>query len=114
MRISDWSSDVCSSDLKHVSTLVRAIFNIGVIFKYADSLQAIRQPQLHAHIGYAVALDPRPRACEIHHLVAGVAHIGIERSEARRVGTECVSTCRFGWSTYYSKKKKKNRNIKHT
>src|SRR3546814_14701280 len=31
------------------------------------------------------------------------------RSEERRVGTECVSTCRSRWSPYHKKKKKKNR-----
>src|SRR3546814_11443875 len=30
-----------------------------------------------------------------------------QRSEARRVGKECVSTCRSRWSPYHSKKKKK-------
>src|SRR3546814_8716733 len=29
----------------------------------------------------------------------------MDRSEERRVGTECVSTCRSRWSTYHSKKK---------
>src|SRR3546814_13400878 len=32
---------------------------------------------------------------------------GIDRSEERRVGTECVRTCRFRWWAYHSKKKKK-------
>src|SRR3546814_16198240 len=31
----------------------------------------------------------------------GVAACGILRSEERRVGTECVSTCRSGWSPYH-------------
>src|SRR3546814_18915074 len=31
----------------------------------------------------------------------------VERSEARRVGKECVSTCRSRWSPYHEKKKKK-------
>src|SRR3546814_17282341 len=32
---------------------------------------------------------------------------GSSRSEERRVGKECVSTCRSRWSPYHSKKKKK-------
>src|SRR3546814_11332401 len=32
------------------------------------------------------------------------------RSEERRVGKECVSTCRSRWSPYHSKKKKKKKN----
>src|SRR3546814_13729259 len=34
----------------------------------------------------------------------------IRRSEERRVGKECVSTCRYRWSQYHEKKKKKNKN----
>src|SRR3546814_13182763 len=34
---------------------------------------------------------------------------GRHRSEERRVGKECVSTCRSRWSPYHKKKKKKNR-----
>src|SRR3546814_2340411 len=33
------------------------------------------------------------------------------RSEERRVGKECVSTCRSRWSPYHSKKKKKQNNM---
>src|SRR3546814_10942709 len=32
-----------------------------------------------------------------------------ERSEERRVGEECVGTCRSGWSPHHKKKKKKKR-----
>src|SRR3546814_14042379 len=32
------------------------------------------------------------------------------RSEERRVGKECVSTCRSWWSPYHEKKKKRNKN----
>src|SRR3546814_13935871 len=41
--------------------------------------------------------------------VFGVGHAhacGAVRSEERRVGKECVSTCRSRWSPYHSKKKK--------
>src|SRR3546814_13452616 len=37
-----------------------------------------------------------------------------ERSEERRVGKECVSTCRSRWSPYHYKKKTKTLNIKRT
>src|SRR3546814_13810066 len=37
----------------------------------------------------------------VDHIGAGIAH----RSEERRVGKECVSTCRSRWSPYHSKKK---------
>src|SRR3546814_11557059 len=37
--------------------------------------------------------------------VAGTSRFALDRSEARRVGKECVSTCRSRWSPYLSKKK---------
>src|SRR3546814_12750931 len=40
---------------------------------------------------------------------ADVARGDYPRSEERRVGKECVSTCRSRWSPYHSKKKKQNR-----
>src|SRR3546814_14809693 len=43
--------------------------------------------------GYHADLDPEK--------------LGFERSEERRVGKECVSTCRSRWSPYHSKKKAK-------
>src|SRR3546814_18194229 len=39
---------------------------------------------------------------------SGFIHI-YSRSEERRVGKECVSTCRFRWSPYHKKKKKKTK-----
>src|SRR3546814_20778211 len=37
----------------------------------------------------------------------------IVRSEERRVGKECVSTCRSRWSPYHKKKKKQRRQYNH-
>src|SRR3546814_18030414 len=37
-------------------------------------------------------------------------NVGKPRSEERRVGKECVGTCRSGWSSYHSKKKQTNTN----
>src|SRR3546814_1016827 len=72
MRISDWSSDVCSSDLRAAG---RARANYGFYMGASnDNLDAIR------------ALDP---------LTAP------GRSEERRVGKECVRTCRSRWSPYH-------------
>src|SRR3546814_9960438 len=65
MRISDWSSDVCSSDL--------------------GSLDAI-------------GLGRRLERIAQHH--RGRQNRG-QRSEERRVGKECVSTCRSRWSPYH-------------
>src|SRR3546814_1594222 len=68
MRISDWSSDVCSSDL-------RDGVSIG-----AD---------------IPAALDTWARRLRVPFPPA------LPRSEERRVGKECVSTCRSRWSPYH-------------
>src|SRR3546814_6129740 len=80
MRISDWSSDVCSSDLQ---------FAIGgqVI------LSSPGGPCLWC---LGVLTDAR---LEQEAQKYGAA--GGKRSEERRVGKECVSTCRSRWSPYH-------------
>src|SRR3546814_14053104 len=105
MRISDWSSDVCSSDL-----VKRAMFEWWgpIIHEYyggseVNGLCAVGPQDWFTHPG------------TVGKAALGVAHIcddeGKElpvgetgavyfRSEERRVGKECVSTCRFRWSTY--------------
>src|SRR3546814_7287501 len=71
MRISDWSSDVFSSDLQI----------------------------------YDVDFEPVEGAVRDHnaaglHTLDHLTH-NVNRSEERRVGKECVSTCRSRWSTYH-------------
>src|SRR3546814_6457677 len=84
MRISDWSSDVCSSDL-HVD---------------------IRHGHISLFIGQRTArIVMKPwRSGAFDH--PGHAHAANWlSSEERRVGKECVSTCRSRWSPYpYIKK----------
>src|SRR3546814_19882101 len=85
MRISDWSSDVCSSDLERDPGLVP-----GALAR-ADRLSR-RLPDRYArHRNHEPAV-PILRAVQ-------------GRSEERRVGKECVSTCRFRWATNHEKKK---------
>src|SRR3546814_10476026 len=76
MRISDWSSDVCSSDLE--LPLRR---------------QGCAEDRLQ---GRPTAAGFRIRARQDH---PQPYHCG--RSEERRVGKECVSTCRSRWSPYH-------------
>src|SRR3546814_7335491 len=84
MRISDWSSDVCSSDLP------------GPPFP----LQTGSAP---AHAGTA-ARDPRSDLASAMWIVTLGQDRLRARSEERRVGKACVSTCRSRWSPYHSKK----------
>src|SRR3546814_3435492 len=70
MRISDWSSDVCSSDL---CVRLGQVECLVVEFPVGPRLRRLRRAK-HGHD---------------------------QRSEERRVGKECVSTCRSRWSPYH-------------
>src|SRR3546814_11575341 len=96
MRISDWSSDVCSSDLgdQRVGQQLQQPV-VGV-----EHVQAL--PRHAAGAGHAVR--QRGRAFARHRGHAGRS----ARSEGRRVGKEGVSTRRSRWSPEHSKKKQKS------
>src|SRR3546814_2376559 len=81
MRISDWSSDVCSSDLALLDGGLGHVFYLDVDAHHGDGVQD------------AFHDDPRVFTLSIHE--------DGRRSEERRVGTECVSTCRSRWSPYH-------------
>src|SRR3546814_13233126 len=95
MRISDWSSDVCSSDLPR---------------KGDDKDQAIAMPvftRLVSHSRSALYLSPRALLwCACADMAPKWGRHA--RSEERRVGKECVSTCRSRWSPYHYKKTRLN------
>src|SRR3546814_15551542 len=105
MRISDWSSDVCSSDLHvHAGRRTRedAAFEVPTqefgIFPALDHVFfRLRDEPVH---GLAVALVVDERA-DLFILGLEVKVIIFCRSEERRVGKECVSTCRSRWSPYH-------------
>src|SRR3546814_18768475 len=96
MRISDWSSDVCSSDLETADIIAGAL-GVAAVARYAGLRERA--------YGEAEGLD-----AEEFHARWGEWHTaqvpGAEpwRSEERRVGKECVSTGRSRWSPYTSKK----------
>src|SRR3546814_19052811 len=108
-RISDWSSDVCSSDLDRRAADAEILRELALV-----------QPNLAV-----VAVDVHLRDCPLQRLIGLVAEAGgrvegfdrklrncvvhlhplcirpspvTTRSEERRVGKECVSTCRSRWS----------------
>src|SRR3546814_14898775 len=99
MRISDWSSDVCSASVE--ATL----------------------PAHTRYVGLAAGESDRPDLQSAKRVVSGGRGVGSEenfkiifdfaeqfgaavRSEGRRGGKECVRTCRYRWSAYHKKKKK--------
>src|SRR3546814_3187138 len=85
MRISDWSSDVCSSDLK---CLVLLHVELAEVDSNSQRLFFID----------LLGSDPVPTAAFIRNFARS---LDLERSEERRVGKECVSTCRSRWSPYH-------------
>src|SRR3546814_19912840 len=99
MRISDWSSDVCSSDLAD---------NDSTLFVCGG---CVTPPQLWSSFSWLYI-------CIVAFLVGGLIVVSerwhgrftgdtdmhkpqASRSEERRVGKECVSTCRSRWSPYH-------------
>src|SRR3546814_13398073 len=108
MRISDWSSDVCSSDL----VPIRAVFEHPTVAGLAAALTGTDQ----ARSPLAARERPEPLALSfaqqrlwfldrldseggMYAMPVGV------RSEERRVGKECVSTCGYRGSPDHSNKK---------
>src|SRR3546814_12449636 len=99
MRISDWSSDVCSSDL-----------NADEVIEKAFSFCAAGEPvnSIAATLAQWMSPDRKTTFCTpFLMMVLSTARrvVGKEgqeslRSEERRVGKECVSTCRSRWSPY--------------
>src|SRR3546814_3685899 len=95
MRISDWSSDVCSSDLDMGDNL-----NIHPV-----TLPLYIGSQLGFLAVYLLTdYDTLVRHTLLAHHTALIGRRDMEawiRSEERRVGKECVSTCRSRWSPYH-------------
>src|SRR3546814_21055103 len=98
MRISDWSSDVCSSDLflvmrpKTGKSTVKVYIDDKVQYFGADNINGI--VTINSDKLYKLVDLPTPGR---HILRIEFEDSNTERSEERRVGKECVSTCRSRW-----------------
>src|SRR3546814_15330691 len=106
MRISDWSSDVCSSDLADDLQP----FVLGVRIDRARRRRAFADDLDHAPFGERELRHQRAR--QVRDPAPRILGPRV-RSEERRVGKECVSTCRSRWSPSHSKKNN-NYTTKHT
>src|SRR3546814_11738071 len=111
MRISDWSSDVCSSDLIQPRTDIPIIL-CGVIsptaISRASRLTGNFDIGLDANLAIGLAagrIELGSRQAESR--VGMTGKDTLERSEERRVGKECDRTCRSRWHTDHSEKKQK-------
>src|SRR3546814_13483772 len=94
MRISDWSSDVCSSDLH--AAVERGGQHLDRA--HADDLREQRRARPELAVGRQGIEQGRPLAADREGMDV------VDRSEERRVGKECVSTCRTRWSPDHEKK----------
>src|SRR3546814_13950547 len=107
MRISDWSSDVCSSDLLGFLGVPRRYFEMGETSFIPESAAT-----LNAFVTVVALLVGFTQLVFLFNLVRSAfkARLAernpwqattLERSDERRVGTESVSTCRSRWSPYH-------------
>src|SRR3546814_14143407 len=98
MRISDWSSDVCSSDL-----YLQPLFDLGAaLFSRHDAIADRRQRSIPETLARILAHRAENMLGGLFRLIlVEQRHALAHRSEERRVGKECVSTCRSRWSPYH-------------
>src|SRR3546814_19524485 len=114
MRISDWSSDVCSSDLiqpalhrdeaQRVDHMRLGDRDNAECRLLRAQAQWLRNGLAH-HFTCKADIEATPPAQEVARIEAARQ----PRSEERRVGDECVSTCRSRWSPDLYKKKTNNK-----
>src|SRR3546814_12580895 len=99
MRISDWSSDVCSSDLVSTSFSLRRSISKRRAIIFCKQLVDLDDQ--------VVAFEPDMEIAVFESLCAEKLAFSDPRfafqtrSEERRVGKECVSTCRSRWWPYH-------------
>src|SRR3546814_14957419 len=106
MRISDWSSDVCSSDLAAYTGSNFANHQLRVV---DQSGNVIGSPGTAVGTAGSATVTVTVTGVDLSSITAialqmsGAFSAG--RSEERRVGKECVRTCRSRWARYPKKKK---------
>src|SRR3546814_20286379 len=126
MRISDWSSDVCSSDLKSNGFDANTEMNpalrdastwaanpcgtscrcaICALISSYDANSAAANTVAREHVGPTPLYNAKKPSSLM--MCWNALHNEVYRSEERRVGKECVSTCRSRWSPYHENKQNK-------
>src|SRR3546814_13790249 len=103
MRIRDWSSDVCSSDLRSVAVVaevktlvpakpIRYLINTHHHFDHSSGIRT--------YVAEGVTIITHRLNTDFYNRVFRLPRT-LSRSEERRVGKECVSTCSSRWSPYH-------------
>src|SRR3546814_20582934 len=96
MRISDWSSDVCSSDLRMRRWARASVKRIAT-----GLMPGVGAPWTRTAPATSVTVRGPLR----------ISFANSPRSEERRVGQECVRPCRTRWSPYHYTKKPHNHHL---
>src|SRR3546814_14483602 len=115
MRISDWSSDVCSSDLRDVAmtnleattsatllaSLEPEVLSDRDAARFAAAMDQLSKTAFAAYRDLVYGTDGFKEFFRQLTPIQEISGLKIGRSEERRVGKECVSTCRSRWSPYH-------------
>src|SRR3546814_21124130 len=101
MRISDWSSDVCSSDLKNSDITIH-----GSNITAGNNLVMLAEDEIKLIAARNTAEQPSSNKSSsgsigVSNGTSGLGVTASARSDERRVGKECVSTCRLRWSPHH-------------
>src|SRR3546814_15924342 len=111
MRISDWSSDVCSSDLRR---LERERFVLPEGASFYDLYERRSEANIGELINIALEKIEDTNRAKLEGVFRNIdfnSEANLGRSEERRVGKACVSTCRSRLSPYNYKKKIKSKKV---
>src|SRR3546814_15396665 len=111
MRISDWSSDVCSSDLWPLLDQASEMVGFTTFFDNFLTIMVLLFAWALVIVAFFI-LAVQMFVCILEFKLTSLAgfilvpfalwnRTSFLRSEERRVGKECVSTCRSRWSPYH-------------
>src|SRR3546814_17135124 len=113
MRISDWSSDVCSSDLEELVVGLRALHLVEQEFHRCDLVHRLQQLAQDPDLLQQLRLDQQVLAAGAGlvavdarvHTLFGESAVEVDRTEDRRVWQVCVIRGSYRWSRYPSHNK---------